>query len=337
MRIKIMLAVILIFTSVSLYAQYYEQETYSFDQGGTIEFGIRTGPLYGHTLYQIGFSLEDANYYYDFPYLISQLKFPIAAPVIEPYIQVNYNEHSVRLEVQKNYPMTNGKMEDTDWGAWYQSGASWADYTSKDIFSTSDALLDLWKARFLYSYVFSDLGFVKTMLDAGLTWDHYSYEVYDLDQYYPSYTMYSNYLDSSYSGHDIVSGLVGSYLVDKTLFHAGLTLSFGSDTMGGDLSAYGALGRYSDKDDHMLRKKLCEGSGWLFGYSVEGCFYWDLMESLRLELSGGYSYQFGSGSQIQSYYEATEESSTGYLCTIGHKFEEVLYSASASISYRFDY
>jgi hypothetical protein len=293
--------------------------------------------LNGYMLYQIGNIVAiPGEGTYNIGFIISQLKFPMNCPVADVGLKWRLDENFLLdFHLQKNIPYINGKMEDSDWGYWYLSGYSWADYTTMDIFSKSDAALDLWKADALLNYIILDINPAIIVIKGGIEYSYYHYDVRDLDQWYPSYDVYRSYISSEYGLHDYVDGLVGTYQAHKIALISGGLLKLGWEKWNAAIGADLILGMVFDMDDHILRKKKMEGSLFMYGIRGNLGLSWEISDRWSMNLKFNAEYDHADGDQTQTRYEATSEGPVGLIVTIDEIWESAFLSSGISVSYLF--
>lgn len=108
------------------------------------KFDLRAGMgvMSGDTTYEIGGEFSGSfAYTYRFP--ISELKFPLDVYMASAHGTLNFQDRwSIHVNGKKNITDDAGKLEDSDWGIWYEEGCPYCSSDSLDIFSESDAELD---------------------------------------------------------------------------------------------------------------------------------------------------------------------------------------------------
>jgi hypothetical protein len=306
--------------------------------GSRFDLRLGLGLLGGDSTYTIGGEISDnegnRGYLWD---PISELKWPLDVVLVSLGGRAEVGRFSVRGEVAKNATSDAGDMEDSDWGVYYglSGGNPYFSPTSKDIYSTSstdlDALIVDLRGRFA---VWRGKWF-STAVGLGLRYQKFSIVASDVEQYSPSYQTYG--LDRVFPSDPFAAAVPGpalDYEVTYTIPFAELSGRF---QIGSPLSLEASLG-YSplvaarDRDDHLLRSKLsegsCNGSAWLFELE------------LRLQLSRHWFAAAGasglfidtSGTQEQRFYGGED---AGYEATIGQTITSSQARGSLEVGYSF--
>ena len=232
-------------------------------------------------------------------------------------------------------------MEDSDWGIYYDAfgpnpapGFNFSP-TTKDIFSTSSTDLDALILDVRGRYAVWRGPRFSTAVGLGLRYQKFSIVASDVNQYSPSF--YDYHLDQVLPSDPfaaVVNGPVGEYEVTYTIPFAELS---GLYRFGTKLSLEGSLGysplvQASDRDDHLLRTKLNEGSGsgsaWLFDMTLR------LQATKHWFASVGVSGLFidTSGTQEQSFYAGE---SAGYRAEIDQTITSSQACGSLEVGYSF--
>lgn len=277
------------------------------------------GLLGGDSTYTIGGEISDnqGNHgYLRDP--ISELKWPLDVVLVSLGGRAEFGRFSVRGEVAKNATSDAGDMEDSDWGVYYDlsDGNSFFSPTSKDIYSTSSTDLDALIVDARGRYAVWRGSWFSTAVGLGVRYQKFSIVASDLDQYSPTFKAYG--LDGFFPSDPfaaVVQGPVLDYEVTYTIPFAELSGRF---QFGSLLSLEAALG-YSplvtakDRDDHLLRDKLSEGSG--SGSAVLFALELRLQLSRHWFAAAGASGLFidTSGTQEQRFYAGED---AGYALTI---------------------
>lgn len=306
--------------------------------GVSMTLGADVKYLYGYLLYQIGNEFIDTDgVTYSIPDTISQLKFPINTPAVNVNLDFVFNNWIIlQLNVLKNVPYLNGKMEDSDWGVWYLYGYPWADENTLDIFSQSDAVMDLWHADISFKYLFYYYPPLTFGVNLNLEYNYYHYNINNVDQWYPSYSRYYPYISSGYSIHYYFNELSIVYEVNKITAPIGFLITLDmAKNMKLTLEIDGIVGMIIDIDDHVLRKKRSIGTLTLYGCRFDLGMNWDLAAhwSLNAKISG--EYDTASGMQSQNRYETTLEGPAGAMGQIGEKWESMYLSIGVGVKYLF--
>ncbi|MEA3436139.1 MAG: omptin family outer membrane protease [Thermodesulfobacteriota bacterium] len=242
----------------------------------------------GDTTYQIGgtVSIPGATYEYHFP--ISELAFPLDVYMISMSCSIEITPDLFwSAGVKKNVTDDSGKMEDSDW-------MTSSNPNQLDIYSESDAELDATIIDFNLRYRFFKKSGWSFNAGFGYLYQQFDYDIYDLDQWYPS-GIYG-------TGHDYVSGKVLTYEVSYSIPY----IEIGAQFKIKDISVETTLG-YSpfvnviDEDHHILRSKVneghCRGDARFLSFKGEYAFLnnWFLtlaLEYMKIETEGESSAYF---------------------------------------------
>jgi outer membrane protease len=299
---------------------------------------IGAGKLDGDSTYTIGGSFSDnegnRGRYWD---PLSELKWPLDVVLVALGGRAEFGDFSVRGEIMKNATGDAGLMEDSDWGIYYDwsGGDPYFSQTTKDIFSTSSTDLDALIVDIRGRYAVWGGERFSTSVGLGLRYQKFSIVASDLHQYSPTYLTYG--LDSVFPSDPfaaVVRGPVLDYEVTYTIPFAELAGLYRFGTL---LSLEGSLG-YSplvqarDRDDHLLRSKLSEGSdsgsAWLFDLKLR------LQATKHWFAAVGVSGLFidTSGTQKQSYYGGEF---AGYQATIDQTLTSSQTCGSLEVGYSF--
>lgn len=226
-----------------------------------VDLSVGGGYLKGKTQYRIGgraVYADGSTTQIHFP--LSELRFPLDSYVIKGQVDIDFaKKWALMLSAETNLTDDSGKMEDSDWGVWEGSPIN-----RLDIFSKSDTEMDMYAVEGkltyeLYSAYYgqnalrpetgnSDINFTYTV-GIGYKYQNYDFEVYDLDQWYPS---------SPTTPHDIVAGLVLKYDAEYQLpyLEVGMKMDvYDRFALGLDVG-YAPLIAFKDKDQHLLRDKV---------------------------------------------------------------------------------
>ncbi|MBI5665601.1 MAG: omptin family outer membrane protease [Nitrospirae bacterium] len=264
------------------------------------EVDLGTGVMRGHTTYQIGGDVETASGNDRIHFSLSELKFPLDVYMASLSASAEFVERwKLAINVKKNITRDAGKMKDSDWGIWHLGEPLLHDQNSTcspnkcstdslDIYSESDAELDALIIDFDFRYRFVDTAFSKTRLSffagIGQMYENFSFEVSDLDQWYPSYQDYFG-IDPA---HQKVSGKVLTYDIYYFIpyIRAGSAFTV-MDKLGIEGSlAFSPYLKIFDEDDHILRDKVSEGEleGTAVMFSLEGRYNFSRHWSAKLGL-----------------------------------------------------
>ena len=265
-------------------------------------FTLGNGILRGDTTYRIGGASTSASgYTYEYRFPISELKFPLDVNMLSMGSSIEMERWSVRINVKKSISDDAGKMEDSDWGYWYEDGCSYCSRDSLDIFSESDAKLDAWIADINFQFEFYKTRWAKPglslFMNYGYIYENYNYDVYDVDQWYPSYESYFG----TDGGHDIVNGKALAYKITYHIPYIGIGANLNINKFSIEQAlAYAPYVFVRDRDNHLLRNKTSMGK--LEGNAVmlymEGRY--DITSFLFAALSVDYTKIEAKGTQEQS-------------------------------------
>jgi len=313
---------------------FYAKDFNTYSNTSPHDFKAFTGfeKLFGYTLYGVGVNESGAFY------MISQLKFPLDTYLLKIGFEYIYSEtYQINFVIKRNFIPYAGKMEDSDWGYWYMQGYPWAYFDTLDIFSTSDASLSYFflGADFIYRIkIFSPFIF-----GFGLSFfsELFYYEISNVDQYYPSYNLYKDYLDpATYSGHIIVSGKVMTYELRRFLPYINIFAKYNMDNMDFQLKGYFSPFSFSfDRDDHILRSKEAISSSSGFSFLIDFAFSYYFTKNLFASLTSTFFYVQEYGTQTQYRYKETEEGSIGRIGSIDYVSQGLEYSFGFNFGYHF--
>ena len=214
----------------------------------------------GDTTYRIGGNVALANgrtTRLRFP--ISELKFPL--DVILGKIEANARvtkKLSARLVVSKSLTENAGKIQDSDWGAFYLDGLPALGPDSLDIYSESDADLDATMVGISLRYRLVDRARSRLSVGAGYLHQQLTYDVSNLDQWYPSLQRPPFY----YFKHEYAAGKIGEYEVTYSIPYLEVA---GQYQIANRLKVEGVISlaprvTAEDYDNHILRGKISEGT-----------------------------------------------------------------------------
>ncbi len=303
---------------------------------------LRSGKLRGDSTYTIGGSVSDnRGNSAEIPDPISELKWPLDVVLVSLGGRAEIGRFSLRGEVMINATGDADYMEDSDWGVYYDAfgpnpapGFNFSP-TSKDIFSRSTTDLDALIFDVRGRYAVWRGAWFSTAVGLGLRHQKFSIVASDLQQYSPSFTTYG--LDRVFPSDPfgaLVFGPVIDYEVTYTVPFVELS---GLVRFGKLLSLEAALGysplvQASDRDDHLLRFKLNEGSGsgsaWLFDLKLR------LQATKHWFAAVGVSGLFidTSGTQKQVFYGGDD---VGLRITIDQKLTSSQTCGALEVGYSF--
>ena len=307
---------------------------------GTNHFDLwlESGMLKGDSTYTIGGTYSDnagnSGHYWD---PLSELKWPLDVVLVSLGGQAQFGRFSMRGEIMKNATGDAGLMEDSDWGVYYDLSGYNPSFSpsSKDVFSTSNTDLDalIVDVRGRYN-VWQGASF-ETRVGLGLRYQNISIVASDVHQYSPTYYTYG--LDSVFPADPFGASVPGpgiEYEVTYTIPFAEISGLYRFGTM---VSVEGSLGyspfaQAKDRDDHLLRSKLSEGSGngsaWLFDVKLR------LQATKHWFAAVGVSGLFidTNGTQKQSIYGGED---IGYQATIEQTITSSQTCGSLEVGYSF--
>jgi len=219
---------------------------------------LGVGKLDGYTKYQIGGKVEgpSGSSYVHFP--ISELEFPLSVPMVSLEVSTESpGPWKFGAIIKKNIARSAGKAKDSDWGAYYLEGYSWAEQNTLDIYSESDADLNAVTVDINLRYRWYNKSGWSLFAGLRYSYENFDYELSDLDQWYPS----SDYYVGEDAGHSCTSGKVGSYNVIYNIPYLEITSMF---TINHTITIQGGLGysplvHVTDEDHHILRDLVYEG------------------------------------------------------------------------------
>ncbi|HOO70484.1 MAG TPA: omptin family outer membrane protease [Spirochaetota bacterium] len=312
-----------------------------------VETGLSVEWLSGFTMYQIGgeFSYSDGSSgSMWFP--LSELVFPtnvfmttvsLEMTVVDAFIIGGKFKHN-NLFGAHDVNTYAGKMQDSDWGYFYlaTNGAFWARTDSLDVFSESKAYLTAAEANFSFGYRVINKEHITYDISIGFIYQSFDYEIRDLDQWYPSYSQYSDYLSQQYSYHIYRSGEILTYRVEYFIPTIGTTL----DVMLNNLILTFSLGFSPcacarDTDDHLLRYKLSEGE--TFGFAVFSSLSLDyqLKKFVALGIFAQLTTVYTEGEQHQEQYRTYNGTAKGDIGTIENRIISRQVSLGLRLSFTF--
>lgn len=282
----------------------FEKSDGNLDVSGGVEFWS------GHATYAIGGAvvLSDGSTEQTwFP--ISELEFPLDTILIG--IDAEYRmTPRVELSLGVSFSIAGdaGTMKDSDW---IQAPGS------LDIYSESDAELDMWVVEANARYHLLDIGEISMAVGVGYIYEFFDYEISNVDQTYPSTAPWY---------HEYYSDLA---LLYEATFHIPYVEISAGMNLSERLSLEGRVGYapfvyVEDEDNHLLRDKIAESEtdGDAVLVSIAG----------RYELgnawfaSAGFDYRL-----IETDGEQTQYQSGGLLATIDNTIESEQFSLNVSV------
>jgi len=277
-----------------------------------IEVNAGAGMMTGDTTYQIGGRADYSDGtrdYLRFP--ISELKFPLDVFMASFDVTAEYkNKWILGMGAKKNITHDAGKLEDSDWGIYYLNGCWTCSAGSLDIYSESDASLDALIIEINMRYRFYTGSKWSFFTGLGNRYEKYTFDVGNLEQWYPSGDTYMGYDTSPVT----VDGQVLKYAISYNIpyIEVGTSIRSGSRFILESRWGFSLYVRVEDKDNHILRDKVSEGD--LLGFagllSLEGRYHYT--KHLFSTLSISYRHVYAEGTQEQyfggkSYAEIDQE------------------------------
>ena len=299
-----------------------------------VDVAFGNGFLWGYSQYQIGGTVHEDSGSTDYHFPISELRFPLDAVMFKTTLSADVGKNwRVSISGETNLSEDTGKMEDSDWG--YYSGSP-ADQL--DIYSESDTDMEAWlfDANAAYTFFTSSrqwadpgLGagrgkpFFSSAVGVGFKYQRYDFDVYDLDQRYPS---------SPHATHTRVSGLVLTYTAEYQIPYLQLSLDMCPTR---DFSfvlnfAYAPVLDFQDEDNHLLRSKVLKadhnwnGSGGFIQLHAD--YRLPRNWFLQAELEGQY---LRSSGRASGYVDGE------WAYSIEHKVQSEQYHALVQLGYSF--
>jgi outer membrane protease len=256
-------------------------------KGSNTYITIGIGRLSGDTTYQIGgrYDMPSGSGTYHFP--ISKLEFPLDVWLISAEESKEFAKNvMVSVSAKKNYTCDAGEMEDSDW-------LTPANPSQLDVYSQSDAYLDVLQLSIHVSYKFFEALHWSFSVGAGYWYQNFDYECKLIKQWSPS----------GLSGYDS-TGTGSVDLTYEVTYHIpyieiGTHYEFNNKW---DLNAnlgYSPIVHAEDLDVHVLRAKVSEGEcdGDAILFSLEGRYTVSPNWFLALQLD--YMYITTDGRQKQ--------------------------------------
>ena len=315
-------------------------------EGPDLDLTFGLGMLSGDTTYQIGgnFSAPGAlAVTVHFP--ISELEFPLDIFLLSVRAGLVFDDR-VRacLEIKKSFSQGDGKMKDSDWGSWwlynYPDVYAWARQDSLDVYSESDAELDvlIWDVNLRCDFIKKP----KWTVSGGIGYKRQNFNYYtsDVDQWYPSYTEYATDIENeptidpndkaAASGHVYAYGKVLSYEVTYTIPYIEIAAAYHVNqnfNIEGSVG-FSPLAGADDVDVHILRAKVSEGdcNGDAFIYSLKGSYGFSKSWSFGLQLdytridTEGESKSYVDGAYSHTIEQKTFSDQLETFITLGYTF-----------------
>ena len=232
----------------------------SFPARADVDVAFGNGFLWGYSQYQIGGMVHEDSGSTKYHFPISELRFPLNAVMFKTTVRADVGEKwQFSISGETNLTEDTGKMEDSDWGYYTGSPAD-----QLDIYSESDTEMEAWlfDAKVAYTFFTSSRQwpaagpgtkpaepFFSSAIGLGFKYQKYDFDVYDLDQWYPS---------TPHASHDRVSGRVLTYMAEYQIPYLELSMKMRPAAgLSCSLSlAYAPLLNFQDEDHHLLRSKV---------------------------------------------------------------------------------
>ena len=296
--------------------------------------GIGLGYLNGNTLYHI--SVSDATGGVE-----SELEFPLEAMLFGlafGYVgrdDKGLERFSLQLQWFMNADRGSGVLKDSDW-LWGKPEIDLVGtaHPGLDIYSESDISLKAHIIDLRASYNAWQSGRWCIGPLAGFLYEKFSFDASNVNQvgygpYAGGYTLFSPGPVLTYEA---------TYAIPYLGVHAGSR--FGSSLSATADVGYTPVASAWDKDDHLLRSKISEGSTMGSAYLITLAAQWEPWNDHFLQLSGQYVGISTTGTQTQTWY-ADETTSTGTIPAgttisgINDRIESHQTSATLVYRYRF--
>ena len=301
--------------------------------GNHFDIWLNAGKLSGDSTYAIGGKVTDnqGNFgnFGDRDHL-SELKWPLDVVLASLGGRAEVGRFCVQGEIMKNATSNAGDMEDSDWGIYYDTygpnpAPGFNFYpTTKDVYSTSKTDLSALILDVRGRYAVWQGSRFSTNLGLGLRYQRFTIVASDVFQYSP--TFYSYGLDNVFPTDPFGYAGKGPALELSGLYRFGTMVSLEGSV------GYSPLVQAKDRDDHLLRSKLSEGSDTGTAWLV------DL--KLRLQATEHWFGALGvsglfintSGTQTQSYYSGEN---VGYVAKIDQKITSSQTYGSVEVGFSF--
>lgn len=294
------------------------------------DLSLGSGYLTGMTSYQIGGHVDYADGRSEeghFP--LSELEFPLDAAVIKGTVDADLTEDwKLFFSAETNLTDDTGYMKDSDWRS----------PGSLDTYSESDTEMNMYALDTKISWCFHEGYSVENShrgeransrskysysLGLGYRYQNYEFDVYDLDQWYPS---------NPSASHDYVSGRVLAYDAEYHIPYIELGMIM---TTPGKFSmelalACAPLVDFKDEDQHLLRDKVNISDHNWGGHAmfarINGRY--EMTENWYVSAEGDYMYVKSEG-RSRAYIGGV------YDHTIDHEIKSRQLRAYVSLGYTF--
>ncbi|GEM_PF-2384387 len=277
--------------------------------------------MYGYTLYEIGGLVKDANgNTWNQPFPTSELNYPVNLFLLTVKTDWRFLDNfDLVLNAKQSITPNSGKVDDSDW--WVLSGNP----NTLDIFSTSDATLELFSIDTVFFYkLYSSHGF-SLSLGPGFLYRYFYYNISNLDQYSPS----------GYQGYNaVVPGQVSTYQLNEYMPYGAMKLKYTSDFISIE-ALFGLSPSFcSDADNHILRSLMLTASSSGIGIILRLDISKNITQNIFIDLDGEYINVSTTGNQSQTYYASNSGnnySPVGYAGTINYTQESSLFTVGLDI------
>jgi hypothetical protein len=283
--------------------------------------------MQGDTTYQIGGEVKSAdNESGTLRFPISELIFPLDVYIATFNGKFQLNENwKLAGGIKKNISTESGKMEDSDWGIRYSEDPSWTDPDSLDIYSKSDANVDLVIAEIGIRYYFSRKTYkhseILFFVGGKYIYHNFDFDISNGDQWYPS---------QPDEPHTYLYGKVLTYEVTKHIPAA----TIGIELLSREKLSFDAYFGYSpfvtvdDKDHHLLRSKImkaeCDGDATLLSLSGSYNFRRQWTIDLRFDYisidTKGHQKQYRDGDYLATIEQKNFSEITTYGLSVSYSF-----------------
>lgn len=304
-----------------------------WSQGGRGGLWAGAGIWEGDVTYTIGGHVTDSLGSYDLDFPISELKFPLNDV---PLVTAGGNIFlSARWELQAEFAQGSasyaGKMKDSDWTIpgipadqrpYFKTIYSESDSSAKTF--RGDAVIRYWfENDDIQTNRFFESSF-EYALGAGFLYESFSWNVSNLDQWYPLFP---------FLPHDTVTGLVGTYAAAVEVPYVELAGKVEEESyMFSVALGYSPFARVYDEDNHILRS-LCAKArtqGDAFKGSIVGRYCFTRAFFCRAQADCLFVNTAGTADTV--VYGGAD---AGQTWTIDHKVAAANYTLSFSLGLRY--
>lgn len=299
-----------------------------------VDLSVGGGYLANDIQYQIGGRTVSADgSVADLHFPLSELNFPLDSYVVKGQVDVDFaDKWALMFNAETNLTDDTGQMVDSDWGVWDESPAD-----QLDIYSKSDTEMDLLSFEGKVTYELyrgylgqdspnPDLGNADILfsytLGAGYKYQKFDFDVYDLEQWYPS---------APQEPRDYVDGLVLTYEAEYQIPYLELGMEMNaSETFILQLGlAYAPFIAFRDEDRHLLRDKVNKADHGWDGSALMGRL------SMRYNFSDWYVSADFEAMEIESEGESKAYYGGVWDHTIDHEMSSHQYRSYLMLGYSF--